>query len=573
MTRALANLDTTSAVAPTWVKLGGAPQRAFVCRESCRLAFELPPGAPDEGWTLRLQTARWAPQQPAGGRFRIALDGEVVHEAAGQHGRRNPVAVKVPASATELVLEAEVDGQDAQALWIDPLLETSRPREGDAPEGAWNLLVVTSDTTRADDLSIYGGPVAMRALEGLAAEGVRFDDLHSVAFGTLPSHASLFTSQYAREHGAVGNGWRITSATPTLAEHLRGAGWATAAFVSSQALDHRLGIDRGFDRYDEPHGLQRRGDRTVALAERWLESAPAQPFFLFVHLYDPHQPYAPQPDFAGRHGSGADEASVGALLERLDPRGGGRIDADAVERADAAALPAVDAVARARYRDEIAFVDAQLERLLAGLEAGRLLDRTLVVFTADHGENFLDRGVALAFDHAGLNAEVTRLPLVLRFPDGRRAGTTSAEMRGSLDVAPTLLKALGVEAPPGWRGRSLFEPPERDYLLLEASHAKEIGVRTKSHLYRSMQAPWFGQPRPTRNLGYAPGAPEKLFARVPGGLERRDVFAPDHPALSALRARVDAFVEQTPRARTERLGDETHLEALRALGYVVEEER
>ena len=187
-----------------------------------------------------------------------------------------------------------------------------------------------------------------------------------------------------------------------LAEALRQRGYTTAGFVSTTVLDRRLGLGRGFDLYYEPYTQQRRGNLTLALVSDWLNRNPLEPFFLFVHLYDPHQPYSPPPPFDALEGLNVDVAAVDQLLASLGPGKSGAVSADAVLRADRAALPAVGAVARARYRGEIAFVDAQLARLRALLEARGLLDRTLVVFTADHGENFLDRGPSLAFDHAGL---------------------------------------------------------------------------------------------------------------------------------------------------------------------------
>ncbi len=298
LTYALANLASGSELAPTWQKLAGRHERLFSCEHSCRLEFELPADvARPRGEKLVLATGLWAPEPGAGGRFRIELDGLAIHDAPGRHGLRNHLEIQLPADRSpraRLVLDAQLVGDASRAMWIDPTLVQRVARERVPPEGSWNLLLVTSDTTRLDELSVYGGPVPTPSLERLAAEGIRFDDLHSVAFGTLPSHATLFTSQHAREHGAVGNGWVLTSRVPTLAEVLRQRGYTTAAFVSTKVLDRRLGLGRGFDLYDEAYGKQRRGDLTLALVANWLGRKPLEPFFLFVHLYDPHQPYSPR---------------------------------------------------------------------------------------------------------------------------------------------------------------------------------------------------------------------------------------------------------------------------------------
>ena len=571
LTHALANFASDLETAPTWRKIAGRHQRLFTCKLSCRLEFELPPQVAIRGEKLVLTTGVWAPEPGAGARFRVEIDGLAIHDAPGRHGLRDALEIELPADRSplaRLVLDAQLVGDDSLAMWIEPTLVQRVARERLSPVDAWNLLLVTSDTTRLDELSVYGGPVPTPSLERLAQEGIRFDDVHSAAFGTLPSHATLFTSQHAREHGAIGNGWLLTSRVPTLAEALRQRGYTTAGFVSTTVLDRRLGLGRGFDLYDEPYTQQRRGNLTLALVSDWLNRNPLEPFFLFVHLYDPHQPYSPPPPFDALEGLNVDVAAVDQLLASLGPGKSGAVSADAVLRADRAALPAVGAVARARYRGEIAFVDAQLARLRALLEARGLLDRTLVVFTADHGENFLDRGPSLAFDHAGLHAEVTRLPLLMRFPDGRQAGTVSDRLTSSLDVAPTLLAALGVEPPEEWRGSSLLDADAESMLVLEASLGKEIAVRSKRFLYRALQAPWIDQPKPTRKLGYRPGRPEQLYEREPGQPERRNVFADGHPALPALRARLERFLSETPKASTRRLDDEEHLEALRALGYL-----
>ena len=128
----------------------------------------------------------------------------------------------------------------------------------------------------------------------------------------------------------------------------------------------------------------------------------------------------------------------------------------------------------------------------------------------------------------------------------------SDRLTSSLDVAPTLLAALGAEPPEEWRGSSLLDADTESMLVLEASLGKEIAVRSKRFLYRALQAPWIDQPKPTRKLGYRPGRPEQLYEREPGQPERQNVFADGHPALPALRARLERFLSETPKASPRR---------------------
>ena len=178
--------------------------------------------------------------------------------------------------------------------------------ERSAPGGrARNVLLITSDTTRRDQLSVYGGPVATPHLEALGKEGVLFHQAFSVAFGTTPSHTSLFTSSHPSAHGVYDNRSIVGSEQVTLAEVLRDAGYATAAFVSARPVARAVGLAQGFDVYDdvlvrdESSGLgplargQRRADVTIDRFLDWFGEGPPEPFFVWLHVFDAHQPYSP----------------------------------------------------------------------------------------------------------------------------------------------------------------------------------------------------------------------------------------------------------------------------------------
>jgi arylsulfatase A-like enzyme/Tfp pilus assembly protein PilF len=279
-----------------------------------------------------------------------------------------------------------------------------------------NLLLVTIDTVRADRLGCYGsGEAATPSLDRIAAEGALFDKAIAVAPITLPSHVSLLTGKYPPRHGVRLNGdFYRPGAGTTLAEHLASRGYTTAAVVASYVLSADFGIARGFGSFDEP-----REDRTItpagkalrhyAIVERpaaevtdaalqLLDGRLDAPFFLWLHYYDPHGEYVPPEPFASRF-------------------------------------------AESPYDGEIAYVDAQLGRLLDALRAEDRLDDTLVAVTSDHGECLGDHRE----ETHGLFVydAVLRVPLLLRFPAQVPAGTRSDHLVAGVDLAPTLLELLG----------------------------------------------------------------------------------------------------------------------------------
>ncbi len=317
------------------------------------------------------------------------------------------------------------------AAGLAALLLARQSVEPDAA-GPPNVLLITLDTTRADRLGAYGYAAARTpTLDRLAREGVLFERVVSAAPTTLPAHASVMTGRNPMAHGVRNNGMPLDTGVPTLADAFRAAGYRTAAFVSAFVLDQRFGLVRGFDTYDDhldpPTGyatdaLERRGDRTVAAATAWLTAslpaaagtpalAPAAaPFFLWVHLYDPHDPYeAPAPATSG---------GVSAL-----------------------------------YDGEVAFADTAVGTLLDALERQGLSGNTIVAVIGDHGESLGEHGEAthglFVYDSA------MRVPALLKWPARVPAGTRVTPLVRAIDLAPTLLDLAGRPALTGATGVSL----------------------------------------------------------------------------------------------------------------------
>ena len=286
-----------------------------------------------------------------------------------------------------------------------------------------NGLLITLDTTRADALGVYGGPPGVTpGLDALAREGTTFAAARTVCPLTLPAHASMLTGLFPPRHGVrTGGLTALPASAQTLAESARAAGFDTAAIVAAPVLGRVFGLAQGFDTWDQPlRGATRPGElgarsagEVIDAAERWLrERSHTRPFLLWVHLFDPHRPWAAAPGFLEQ--------------ARGDP-----------------------------YLAQVARVDAAVERLLAVLDRLGLLDRTAIVVAGDHGEGNGDHGERA---HGYFVFEQTlRVPLIARIP-GRRAGDVERGPASVADVFPTLADALGLEAPPGLDGLSLLAP-------------------------------------------------------------------------------------------------------------------
>ncbi|MET0554996.1 MAG: sulfatase-like hydrolase/transferase [Vicinamibacteria bacterium] len=286
-------------------------------------------------------------------------------------------------------------------------LALAAPAAADRP----NVLLVTVDTLRPDALGWVAGRNQTPAIDALAREGFRFRAAVSPAPVTLPAHASIMTGLAPRRHGARDNGQPLPAAPATLAETLGAGGYATGAFVSGFPLARAFGVDRGFQSFDDtlpdgpPDRRERRAERTTAAAAAWIARAP-EPWFAWVHYYDPHDPY----EAPGAPGTGV----------------------------------------RAAYDAEVAYVDGAFGRLRAAVGARRRGVVTLL--TADHGESLGEHGERT---HGFFLYESTiAVPLVVHFP-GRVAAGESALPARLVDVAPTLLDLAGAAGLPDVDGVSL----------------------------------------------------------------------------------------------------------------------
>jgi hypothetical protein len=316
--------------------------------------------------------------------------------------------------------------------------ETGHPAGG-RPERRPNVLLVSLDTLRPDHLGCYGYAQRISPnLDKLAGSGVLFTNTRSQAPWTLPSHFSLFTSRIPSHNGVEDLNEVLSDDVPVLAEILRQHGYRTAGIVNDGQMKAHWGFSRGFDLWkefpvDTPEG---NCESITRQALGWLESNRDEPFFLFLHYFDAHEPYEAAEPFRQALGvTLGGERTREILWEARSP--------DARTLTD----DAKDSVVRA-YDAEIAWLDHEVGRLLHGLPPN-----TLVVVFSDHGEAFKEHGWTL--HGATLYEEEVRVALLMGFPEGRYRGKRVEEPVMLLDVAPTILGCCGIEAPDAFEGLDL----------------------------------------------------------------------------------------------------------------------
>jgi arylsulfatase A-like enzyme len=349
-------------------------------------------------------------------------------------------ALEVPAEAGDGAGVLRLSS-DAPFAWA----ELSLLRRDAAAPPRPNLILVSVDTLRADRLGLYGAERDTSPnLDRFAADALVFDKALSPSTWTLPSHGSLFTGLLPDQHGLIGVGDRLGPTTPTVAERLRRLGYRTVAFTDGGFLGPQWGLSDGFDRYDTTPGhawTPKDVAVIVAAASRWLEANGHEPWFLFVHTYEVHQPY--------RNVEGFADPFLPPDADRTTPVVAFRL----------AAFPADPEQAEralAFYDGGVARMDHHLGGWLEALRAGGGLDDTAVILTSDHGEELGDHG---AYEHAlgRLYDENVRVPLLVRPPGGPPGGGRRETVPASgLDVAPTLLAWAGA-ADAALPGRPLLE--------------------------------------------------------------------------------------------------------------------
>lgn len=419
-----------------------------------------------------------------------------------------------------------------------------------------NVLIVSVDTldrraVRTFDASAPPQP----ALDALARESVRFPWAVSTASWTLPAHASLFTGLYPGRSGARNPAEAIASEVLTLPEVLQREGYRTVAFTGGAYVGRRYGFDRGFDRYEvrplPRSGRPRPGSGGWAFkrARRFLEGYDAgEPFLLLVHTFQVHDYFKVQP-WVRRRVPEARPAASKRYAECL--------------RGERDCSPREWSLLKRLYRAEVRYLDRQLEGLLDALEASGLEETTLVVLLSDHGEGFAPERHRI--HHGGrVDADVVRIPLLMRIP-GRPPGRVDDPI-SLVDIMPTILELVGVEAPPRLDGLSFARP------LLDGAPAAARVLFATEHHYLWREGRRVGGDGGLRPLAVAAIRPPDwvVHVRETDGAEPGREGAPAAAAATreSLRREAERMAHDRGVAANPAEPDAALRRRLRALGYL-----
>ena len=449
---------------------------------------------------------------------------------------------------------------------------------------ARRVVLISLDTLRADHLPMYGhdrdtAPVLGRMA---AEEGVVFERCYAQASWTLPSHMSMLTGLYPLGHGVTGAEKRLSHDVVTLAERLSEAGFTTAAFTDGGYVSPGWGLEDGFDVYEDDQldkgkawGLK----RILPHAEDWLRAHDSEDFFLFLHTYEVHAPYADAEPWTSHFRSG--EPSTEEELAQIEYLRG-------LEESAPFELERFEDMRHVRdtYDGLIRRADDRVGRLFALMRELGMYDDALIIVTSDHGESLLDTDLYAGHGLLLTEAE-TRIPLLVKFPGNRFAGQRCDAMVESIDLAPTILHALRV-SPGGWSG------PGNDLARVitgEAEprpHAFSVGAGLQVFAVRSTEWTLLG-PVPAEASEkllverLKPADVELVRARMPleprllpTGLLDAPNQCTDHPDVEALLREAysdwqfSQFVRIHERGQPEERGalEEHELERLKALGYL-----
>jgi arylsulfatase len=456
------------------------------------------------------------------------------------------------------------------ALWGSPALyqrqgvmgkavEKTEEKAAATPSGATasrpNVLLLGIDTLRADRLGPWGrNPSLSPSIDRLAGQSDVWLDAFTVFNATNPSFASMMTGLYAKNHGVYDLKTPLPQSHTTLAELFQGAGYETLAIISAAHLrDHNSGLAQGFQDVTgatEHFAAELPVDMTMDWLQARAQKPETKPFFAWVHLFDPHTPHTPpQPYSEGLRPASATGLFPVRAWVPFRPTGPRAFDEPVLGGN------------RDLYDGEVAYLDQQVGRLLGFLESRGMLENTLIVLVADHGESLGEHGIR--YRHVGLHDTTTHVPLMIRWPGRDQEGRRLHGLVQTIDLFPTLLKAAGLK-PPATDATDLREltgEGKKGRRAVFAEHAGRLGlmVRTPELKYILSQG----------NTQFFPDGPSLFDLKADPG-EVHDLAGRGLPAeaqLADLLRRFMADRRNAPAAPGREQTDEEKAR-LKALGYI-----
>ncbi len=554
-------------------------------RTSLSIPARVPPGAVLEfgyghyiGTFDRQGSTRFRVTARSGERATTLFEDSLPFPASGpQRWVRRRVVNLAPFAGRDVAFGLETESRGGEllpAFWINPViapaaLPESSPVPADAPV---NVVLVSLDTVRASHLTPYGyDRDTSPALNDLAKDGVVFADMFSHAPYTLSSHMSLLTGLLPVHHGVLQLDDTLDPSSATAADLFRSRGWLTAAITGGGQISSGYGFAKGFDSYDDWPGREsneRAAEAVWSRASAWLGQNRGRPFFLFLHSFQAHEPYETPEPWNEKYLAADAEWKKASLYKILGSEG---LYKDLGPNALRNLRDLYDA--EIRYQDEFL-----VKPLVEGLKRMGLYDRTLIVITSDHGEEFREHG---AWGHGhGLYDEQTRVPLVIKLPGSRDRGRRVEATVGSVDVLPTMLDVAGIRVKDlrgdgrslaaaadggGFEERAMagFLPSEFNVDIPERMSV----VRGRFKLIRNLPSP------AAAAEFYRPAPPERdpleLYDLAADPGETRNVLAREGKTARELLAIMDALRKDLDAAVSRKWTVDPELrERLRALGYI-----
>ncbi len=475
--------------------------------------------------------------------------------------------VDLPGTKGELDIVFETDGDSSsRSFWVNPLYFQKQ-------DNSLNVILISVDTLRADHLGCYGYSRATSShIDTLASDGVTFVNAYASSPWTLPSHISLMTSLHGANHQVAYEDESMDPSIPTLADVLRKNQFYCAALTGGGFVSAQYGFSKGFNSYSDEGGILRQdsAEHLFHSTLRWLEREKDKGFFLFLHTFQPHSPYACPPPYRSEF---LEEDARWRHIDLISYLGG--MPGIYRELPENDRQNIIDL-----YDGEIRYTDETLiGPLIATLKDMGLYDRTLIVFTSDHGEEF--------FDHHGwghghsLYEESLKVPLIVKFPGSRFKGMKIEDTVPLVDIFPTILEEAGIEyADLIIDGQSLFplitgeEKGDRGFLADVAANVLASRIPQRIAMSHGKEKLILNRKMSPEDLGFFISPPSVLdpvefydLARDPE--ERQNIVEDRSASANRIIRKIDEVYKAARKRKTGKMAlDEELKKQLKALGYI-----